>query len=618
MLLAAQSTRLSSRRLARPSASVASSAASRGLQAFGARRQPGASGLALLAPSVRFSSAASASQAVVHKPVPAKIKRKATTRHKKAAVASVNGASAQIKRVAKPKPATLKQSEEELLASLAAAKKPNGSSTAGAAAVAVADKAERVHVNGKRAASAPYAVGINGNSTTEAVRETSAPSPKRFTEKTAANAQPQPQEEAVAVTTSTTIAPTRKPINGAAAPRNDARTDKITMTLQEIAALQKTLPSVDEIAQLVARLRRESFQRGHTLFDLYRNYGNPFLDENFLTPGVIACCEAKKPSEGIRIVRDMLNQGRKVDEQTLRALLDVCDETSSAKDVIRLWELMERAGVTLTLQDFNRFLDICYRQEYLDGAIKVLKQLRLHRSISVHTYMHWLLRSSMVWRSDAFFDILMEMRLSGVEPEISSLTSLESGRKDRALTVMEGVRAVGLDPCFAMSSVYSSMQLALYNNGPNAEALPASEIKAARLKFGDLKPYLMDWPVKPIPQVLETQAAGLILQQETFRRLKRKQVNHIDELLQMLPITANMTLNLRKQLQRMSLLVNTHRVRRDTSTINKEYESGKSLIELSIVHNYPPVSLMRVILRHRGMSTLSVKVCLPSLHLMLL
>lgn len=589
MLLAAQSTRLSNR------------AAARGLQALGAGRWAGGPGFALLPPAARFSSEA---LAAVHKPVPAKIKRKPTARHKKAAVTAVNGAAGPLKRVAKHKPATQKQSEEEVLASLAAGKQPNGSTAA------AAGKAERVHVNGKRSTSAAVPASssaINGSSTTEEARETSAPSSKRPAEKPAPTAQLQPpQDDAAALVP---IASTRKPINGASAPRNDARTDKITMTLQEIAALQKTLPSVDEIAQLVARLRRESFQRGHTLFDLYRNYGNPFLDENFLTPGVIACCEAKKPSEGIRIVRDMLNQGRKVDEQTLRALFDVCDETSSAKDVIQLWELMERAGVTLTLQDFNRFLDICYRQEYLDGAIKVLKQLRLHRSISVHTYMHWLLRSSMVWRSDAFFDILMEMRLSGVEPEISSLTSLESGRKDRALTVMEGVRAVGLDPCFAMSSVYSSMQLALYNNGPNAEALPASEIKAARLKFGDLKPHLMDWPVKPIPQVLETQAAGLILQQETFRRLKRKQVNHIDELLQMLPITANMTLNLRKQLQRMSLLVNTHRVRRDTSTINKEYESGKSLIELSIVHNYPPVSLMRVILRHRGMSTISVKVC---------
>ncbi|GMF11800.1 unnamed protein product [Phytophthora lilii] len=390
-------------------------------------------------------------------------------------------------------------------------------------------------------------------------------------------------------------------------PLKNLKTDKITMTLQEIAALQKTLPSEKEIALLITKLRRVSFDNAHTLFDLYRNYGNPFLDENFLTPGVLACCEAKKPAEGIHIVRDMLNQGRKVDESTLRTLFTACDEASAAVEVIELWDLMVQAGMKLELADYNRFLDICYRQEYLDGAVKVLKQLRLLRPISVHTYMHWLLRASIVWRSDAFFDILMEMRLSEVEPEIMSLTSLESGRKDRALTVMEGVRAVGLDPCFAMSSVFSSMQSSVYRNGPSYMALTKKDIEDARDKFGNLTPIELEWPVTPIPQVLETQAAGLILQQETFRRLKRQQVNHIDELLQMLPITTNMTINLRKQLLRMSLLVNTHRVRRDRDTICKEYDSGRSLIELSTVHNYPPVSLMRVILRAKGKSQVEIK-----------
>ncbi|KAI9912131.1 hypothetical protein PsorP6_009069 [Peronosclerospora sorghi] len=388
---------------------------------------------------------------------------------------------------------------------------------------------------------------------------------------------------------------------------DNVKTGKITMTLQEIAALQKTLPDEKEIASLITNLRRVSFENAHKLFDLYRNFGNPYLDENFLTPGVLACCDAKKPAEGIHIVRDMLNQGRKVDESTLRTLFSACDEASAAEEVIELWELMERAGMKLQLADYNRLLDICYRGKYLDGAIKVLKQLRLLRPISVHTYMHWLLRASMVWRSDAFFDILMEMRLSDVEPEIMSLTSLESGRKDRALTVMEGVRAVGLDPCFAMSSVYSSMHAAVYHNGPSYKALTKRDIKIAREKFGDLTPIEQEWPVRPIPQVLETQAAGLILQQETFRRLKRQRVNYIDELLQMLPITTNMTINLRKQLLRMSLLVNTHRVRRDKDTICEEYGSSRSLIELSTIHNYPPVSLLRVILRARGKSQAEIK-----------
>ncbi|KAJ0404266.1 hypothetical protein P43SY_000666 [Pythium insidiosum] len=387
----------------------------------------------------------------------------------------------------------------------------------------------------------------------------------------------------------------------------DVEADKITLTLQQIESLQKTLPSVDEIAALVSKLRRESFAKGQTLFDLYRIFGNPFLDEQFLTPGVKACCEAKRPGEGIRIVRDMLNQGRKVEEATLRALFEVCDETSAAVEVIELWELMARAGVTLQLKDLNRFLDICHRKQYLDGAIRVLRELRLHRAISVHTYMHWLNQAMLVWRSDAFFELLMEMRLSGVEPEIASLTSLESGRQDRALTVMEGVRAVGLDPCFAMSAVFASMQFSVYKNGPAAEAITAAAVSDARAKFGELRPVEIDWPVAPIPQVLETQAAGLILQQETFRRLKLHQVHRIDELLQMLPITTNMTINLRKQLMRMSLMLNSHRVKRNAQQIAAEYDGGSSLIELSNVHNYPPVSLMRIILLARGMSAAGVK-----------
>lgn len=402
--------------------------------------------------------------------------------------------------------------------------------------------------------------------------------------------------------TETAVVPAKKSM-----PLDNLNTETISTTLQEIAALQRTLPSETEIASLITKLRQTSFENAHKLFDLYRNYGNPYLAENFLTPGVLACCEAKKPAEGIHIVRDMLNQGRKVDDATLRTLFAACDEASAAKEVIELWALMDKAGMKLQLVDYNRFLDICYRQEYLDGAVKVLKQLRLLRPVSVHTYMHWLLRASIVWRSDAFFDILMEMRLSKVEPEIMSLTSLESGRKDRALTVMEGVRAVGLDPCFAMASVFSSMQASVYRNGLSSPALTKQEIQDAREKFGDLTPIEIEWPVTPTPQVLETQAAGLLLQRETFRRLKRQQVNHIDKLLEMLPITTNMTINLRKQLLRMSLLVNTHRVRRENTRICEEYDSGRSLIELSTIHNYPPVSLMRVILRAKGKSQLEIK-----------
>ncbi|KAG1711751.1 hypothetical protein DVH05_008994 [Phytophthora capsici] len=504
------------------------------------------------------ASSAVAADATTHKPTTAK-RRKVKKGVKKEAPAGVSvvteKASKNGKSKPKPKlrkPMTQKQIEEEMLS-----RALNGDASIASAAVATPESSKR-----------------DKQSNTS-------------TDKTSSE---------------TAVVPVKEPTA-----LKNLKTDKITMTLQEIAALQKTLPSEEEIAALITKLRRVSFENAHKLFDLYRNFGNPYLDENFLTPGVLACCEAKKPSKGIHIVRDMLNQGRKVDEATLRTLFDACDEASAAVEVIELWDLMEKAGVKLKLADYNRFLDICYRQEYLDGAVKVLKQLRLLRPISVHAYMHWLLRASIVWRSDAFFDILMEMRLSEVEPEIMSLTSLESGRKDRALTVMEGVRAVGLDPCFAMSSVFSSMQSSVYQNGPSYLPLTKKDIKTAKGKFGDLTPMELEWPVTPIPQVLETQAAGLILQQETFRRLKRQQVNHIDKLLEMLPITTNMTINLRKQLLRMSLLVNTHRVRRDRKTICQEYDSGRSLIELSTVHNYPPVSLMRVILRAKGKSQAEIK-----------
>lgn len=565
--------------------------------------------LLLVQQTARFSSSSSASTATVsaiHKPIPAKMKRKTSTRHKKkssqhasaiatklngSSGATVNGVNGDkgVHAVASvaTRPINGQQQTEEEAALARAAKQPNGTGSA--------------KLNGSSAvASAAPSSNTDGKSTNE---RASPYTHKQKRNHAAALSEKEKGGQPAALEVASTCDAGKQP-----SALKDVQTDKITLTLKEIQSLQKTLPSVEEIAALVDKLRRESFIKGHTLFDLYRNYGNPFLDENFLIPGVLACCEAKKPADGIRIVRDMLNQGRKVDEKTLRALFDVCDATSGAEEVIELWTLMDRAGMKLDLKDYNRFLDICYRKEYLDGAIKVLKHLRLLRPVSVHTYMHWLLRASLVWRSDAFFDILMEMRLSGVEPEISSLTSLETGRKDRALTVMEGVRAVGLDPCFAMSSVYSSMQSSVYSNGPSSEALTSKDIKEAKSKFGGLKPLKLEWPVKPIPQLLETQAAGLILQQETFRRLKRHQVNRIDDLLQMLPITANMTLNLRKQLQRMSLLVNTHRVRRNSKTISDEYMSGKTLIELSSVHNYPPVSLMRIILRGRGLNTVQVKV----------
>lgn len=388
----------------------------------------------------------------------------------------------------------------------------------------------------------------------------------------------------------------------------ESKSNVVIEKLLQISKLQTQLPVMSEIATLLSDLRSNSFEKGNELFDLYRKYGNPSLDEKFLLPGVIACCEANKPKEAITILKDILNQGRHVEPTTFHKVLQTCDETSAAEEVIELWQLMIEANVSLCLDELDTILKICTRAHYLEGAIKVLKELRRMRPISIHTYMHWLYRSSIVWRADIFLDLLVEMRLAGVEPEIPSLTSLESDRKDPALTVMEGVRAVGLDPCYAMASVYSSLQWQVYGNGPAGLAITPKSIKAAKKKFGDLNPIVLNWPTKPIPQVLETQAAGLILQQETFHRLHISQVHRIEKLLKMLPITTNMTINLRKQLQRMSLLVNTHRVRMDMHRISQEYNNGKSLIDLGSAHNYPPVSLMRVILAARGFSTFKIRV----------
>lgn len=84
------------------------------------------------------------------------------------------------------------------------------------------------------------------------------------------------------------------------------------------------------------------------------------------------------------------------------------------------------------------------------------------------------------WRSDAFFDILVEMRLAGVEPNILSLTSLERKKLDPALTVMEGIRAVGLDANFAMSAVLQSMK---DSHGAKQQKLKTKDIANKSAKY---------------------------------------------------------------------------------------------------------------------------------------
>ncbi|KAF0775527.1 hypothetical protein AaE_000774 [Aphanomyces astaci] len=382
--------------------------------------------------------------------------------------------------------------------------------------------------------------------------------------------------------------------------------------LEEIAQRQRALPSAAHVTTMLNYTSRDQEDTFFKLFELYRKHGNSNVDSTFLIPGVVKCCEVGNSKQAVAIATDMVNNGRKVDRHTLHLILRVAETNSAARDALKVLDLLLQEGHLVTTQDYQRILAICTADHHEDGALRILQALRPLTTIASDTYLHWLSRSAMVWRADIFLALLQEMRLSGVEPRIPSLTSLEVGRKDPALTVMEGVRAVGLDPCFAMSAVYESIAKAIgkgdrRDGGVTRRQRETALEKYASHLFGTLKVRKLEWEVQPIPQLLETQAAGLLLKKETFRRLKYQQVTRVESYLNMLPITTNVTLNLRKQLLRMSLLVNTHRVKRNKYMILGEYERGKSLIDLSNIHNYPPVSLMRIILEARGMSPRAIK-----------
>ncbi|RHY40601.1 hypothetical protein DYB30_000343 [Aphanomyces astaci] len=358
--------------------------------------------------------------------------------------------------------------------------------------------------------------------------------------------------------------------------------------LEEIAQRQRALPSAAHVTTMLNYTSRDQEDTFFKLFELYRKHGNSNVDSTFLIPGVVKCCEVGNSKQAVAIATDMVNN-----------------------DALKVLDLLLQEGHLVTTQDYQRILAICTADHHEDGALRILQALRPLTTIASDTYLHWLSRSAMVWRADIFLALLQEMRLSGVEPRIPSLTSLEVGRKDPALTVMEGVRAVGLDPCFAMSAVYESIAKAIGKGDRRDGGVTRRQRETALEKYGSHLLRKLEWEVQPIPQLLETQAAGLLLKKETFRRLKYQQVTRVESYLNMLPITTNVTLNLRKQLLRMSLLVNTHRVKRNKYMILGEYERGKSLIDLSNIHNYPPVSLMRIILEARGMSPRAIKVLTP-------
>lgn len=73
---------------------------------------------------------------------------------------------------------------------------------------------------------------------------------------------------------------------------------------------------------------------------------------------------------------------------------------------------------------------------------------------------------------------------------------------------------------------------------------------------------VIDWKVQPIKQILETQAAGLLVNADVYLKIKRGQVNNIQSQVKHLPIDANLVLNLRSQLQVMSVILNSPRIRR--------------------------------------------------------
>ena len=152
---------------------------------------------------------------------------------------------------------------------------------------------------------------------------------------------------------------------------------------------------------------------------------------------------------------------------------------------------------------------------------------------------------------------------------------------------MEGIRAVGLgtfklfkliviihyvllDPQYAMHLVFDNMKNASGRKEDVVWITTGKEKLVNLFKSHDellggkktSTTHSLEWTTTPLPQLLETQAAGLLLNQDTFRRLRLNQVNRINQYLEMLPIDANVSINLRRQLQRMSVSINYRSMRR--------------------------------------------------------
>lgn len=377
--------------------------------------------------------------------------------------------------------------------------------------------------------------------------------------------------------------------------------------LQTISSLQASLPSSENVMQF---LNSENVDKSTTtkLLDLYRKCTSEHMSESFYTSAIETACETQNVEKAVEMLKEMIRLRIRPSIDMTSKILNACDAANAGKEYLSTIRTIRDSGMEVTYDKYHLVLNICRRSSTfsvdVDTMLETFKDIRQYSSMSIKPslFINSLAVAARQWRVDVFTDLLVEMRLANCEPEIKSLTSIEPNRMDRALTVIEGVRAVGLDPSFGMHAILDAIRNR-YDNEPVSKKLMSKTAKS----FGSHSPHSIYWPVKPVPQILETLGAGLVLNQDGFQRLDQKQVNRFERNLESLPIDANMSINLRRQLLRMSIWLNSKRIELNMEKIFKEYSNGKAVIELANEHNFPPVSMMRLILKHQGMDGFQVK-----------
>lgn len=442
--------------------------------------------------------------------------------------------------------------------------------------------------------------------------------------------------------------------------------------LEQIDCLKAALPSHNEILQVVKQAmsaqdsggkqkpaakgkKKDTLENPNPMavLDRYRQIFRGQELELFLQDAFEAACEAQDFPKALEMLRDLTRDTamHRIPLETFYHFLRQVQQAGLPTEFAGTLDLMERSGYVIHPKHYKSLLKLSSQGlwdnlSHLDTALeafqnhrmainRTLRRQKLHETsrssadddddddtnLTQETFVYWLGKAARYWRADVFIGLLTEMRLLNIEPHIPSLTSIEPGKCDPALTVIEGVRALGLDPHFAMSSIVTSIRqkiqvtMALEEN--HQDVVGHAQISRATRDqtleaFGDLPRYAMTWPTTPVPQLLETQAAGLLLSEESFERIKHARVQNIDSYLKLLPIDANLAVNLRRQLQIMSLMTNTVKVRKNLRSITSEYNAGSNLKELSQKYNYPPVSIMRNLLMARGLSPKQVKAAIAS------